>query len=109
MTCDIERQNSAIFAEGLIKPGDENPLESNCLVNFFLMDFDTARFGYGPYDREFSHLLRENKISRTEWQELYEKVSSEIAAGTFRREEIRRVLADLKLNWDGKLLAPIEA
>lgn len=94
---DINNNNKKIHEAGLIAPGDEHPLLSNCLVNLLMIDFDTRRFKYSPYDWEFSHLLRDGKLDRKEWSALANRFEKEMNNGTFEKDKINFVLNKLGL------------
>jgi len=94
---DIDKNNEKIINLGLLAPGDEHPLITNCLINLLMIDADSRRFRYSPYDWEFSQLLREGKLDRQEWLALEERVEKEIENGTFESDKINFVLEKLGL------------
>lgn len=90
---DIRRNTEAIIEMGLIERGKESPLLTNCLVNLAMMEQDTQQLGYNPYVGEFSQLFREGQLKKEEWL----AVDEAIRTGTFEREKIDRVRAELGL------------
>ena len=81
-------------------PGDDHPLNSNCLLNFLMIDLDYRRFGYNSRLKEFTQLVREGNLDRQEWLALFEEVNRKIEEGTWEREKINSVLERLRLTDD---------
>lgn len=94
---DIRKIKKTIADLGLIPPGDEHPLRTNCLVNLLMIELDSRRLRYHPYTDEFSQLVREGQLDREEWLTLEEKGIEEIENGVFEREKIDSVLERLGL------------
>jgi hypothetical protein len=90
---DIERNTDAIIEMGLIERGKESPLLTNCQVNLAMMEQDFQQLGYNPYAAEFARLFREGQLQKEEWL----AVDEAIRTGTFEREKIDRVRAELGL------------
>ena len=94
---DLHKINETVLSLGLIAPGDEHPLRSNCLINLLMIELDSLRFKYNPYVTEFSQLVREGQIDRQEWLELEDKIMDEIENRAFERDKIDDVLERLGL------------
>lgn len=94
---DIRKIRETITDLGLIAPGNEHPLRTNCLVNLLMIELDSRRLRYHPYTEEFSQLVREGQLDREEWLALEEKGIEEIENGVFEREKIDAVLERLGL------------
>jgi hypothetical protein len=90
---DIAQNTEAVLEMGLIERGKESPVLTNCLINLAMMEQDTQQLGYNPYVGEFSQLFREGQLDKEEWL----AVDEAIRAGTFERETIDRVRAQLGL------------
>jgi hypothetical protein len=93
----IKRHNTVIRDQGLISPGDEHPLHTNCLINLVMLRRDFLKLRYSPYAWEFSRLYRENQLDVAEWSLMEAQWEKEIESGTFAEEEIDSVLARLDL------------
>jgi hypothetical protein len=93
----IKRHNAVIRDQGLIAPGDEHPLHTNCLINLVMLRRDFLKLRYSPYAWEFSRLYRENQLDVAEWSLMEAQWEKEIESGTFAEEEIDSVLARLDL------------
>jgi hypothetical protein len=91
---DIARNTEAILEMGLIERGKESPVLTNCLINLAMMEQDFQQLGYNPYAGEFSQLFREGQLDKEEWL----AVDEAIRTGTFERETIDRVRAELGLS-----------
>jgi hypothetical protein len=94
---NIKKQNEVIHRKGLISPGDEHPLSTNCLINILMLDCDFKRFRYSPYAWEFGRLYREGQLDIEEWSSLEEKLEKEIDAGIFEKKSIDLALKKLGL------------
>jgi hypothetical protein len=97
---DVPRIRETISKLDLMAPGDYHPLNSNCLLNFLMIDLDYRRFGYNTRLREFTQLVREGNLDRQEWLALFEEVDNKIVEGTWEREKIDSVLERLRLTDD---------
>ncbi len=93
----IKQHNATILDKGLISPGDEHPLHTNCLINLVMLKRDFLKLRYSPYAWEFGRLYRENQLDIEEWSLLEERLEKEIDSGLFAKEEIDSVLERLDL------------
>ena len=94
---NIREIKDTVIDLGLIAPGDEHPLSSNCLINLLMIELDSLRFRYHPYTAEFSSLVREWQLDRDEWLALEEKGIEEIENRVFERDKIDSVVERLEL------------
>ena len=94
---DVPKISNTINKLGLIAPGDDHPLHTNCLLNFVMTDLDYRRFGYNSRLQEFSQLVREGNLERQEWLALWEEIDTQIEDGTWERQKIEYVLDRLGL------------
>lgn len=94
---DINKNIKKITDLGLIAPGDEDPLVTNCLINLLMIYLDTKKLRYNPYALEFSRLVREGKLDCQEWLRINERMSKEIENDVFESEKINLVLERLGL------------
>jgi hypothetical protein len=94
---NIKKHNEILIREGLISPGDEHPLRTNCLMNILMLHCDFKRFKYSPYAWEFSRLYREGQLDIKEWSALERRLEKEIDTGIFEKSTIDSVLRKLGL------------
>ena len=93
----IRKNNATILDKGLILPGDEHPLHTNCLINLVMLRRDFLKLRHSPYAWEFGRLYRENQLDVEEWSLMEAQWEKEIESGTFAKEEIGSVLKRLDL------------
>jgi hypothetical protein len=93
----IRKNNAAILERGLISPGDEHPLYSNCLINLVMLKRDFQNLRHSPYAWEFGRLYRENQLDVKEWSRMEARWEKEIDSDTFEKEVIDSVLKRLDL------------
>ncbi|OGX15737.1 MAG: hypothetical protein A2166_03155 [Omnitrophica WOR_2 bacterium RBG_13_41_10] len=92
-----EKISKEVVSLGLIKPGNEGPEVTNCLLNYLMIYIDTKNLGYNPYVASFSNLVRTGMAKREMWIAVFEKWLEEVKKDTYANEEIGLVLEKLNL------------
>lgn len=93
-----DRFSNAVVELGLIESGKTDPLVTNCRLTPLILYLDTRRFGYAPIVAEFSQWVREGKLRREEYVDIFESMEAQIRQDTFHRDEIGAVLEQLGLS-----------
>ncbi len=82
---------------GLIEKGKTHPLDTNCELVPTMYYCDFKRLGWNPFVFEYALMVREGKIDRSEWLQVFEGAEEEIEREEFRKEVIDSVLERLEL------------
>jgi len=90
-----KRNAEEIIKLGLIPKGNENSLATNCLMIFLMWYLDFKKLGYSPFVFEYSSYVREGKLDRQEYLEIFERAEEEIKRDLFKNDIIDFILTKL--------------
>lgn len=87
-----------LVAVGLLRPGSSSPLLTNNAFIPLIAVSEVARFGYNTFEVEFSSLIREGRIERDYWMNLFQMVEYSARTGRFIGPAQREALRTLDLS-----------
>lgn len=82
---------------GLLRKGRTNPLLTNNAFIPLIAISEVANFGFNSFEIEFSRLIREGRIERPYWQNLFEMVEYSARTGRFLNKGMLEALERLGL------------
>lgn len=88
---------ATVERHGLLRPGRSNPLLTNNAFIPIIAISEVAHFGYNSFEIEFARMIREGRIEKPYWTNLFEMIEYTGRTGRFISDSTLEVLRRLGL------------